>query len=112
MVSSRYPAFCVSAVARALPWCLFGHSNTRLSPDVSSQVSLSKVSNAEESQSEQQVNWKVSSAYLDLSRRVKLNDFADLTTSGFVSEYTEFQSNIVVVSTWKLLKTSTNHSIG
>ena len=33
----------------------------------------------------QQVNWKVSSAYLDLSRGMKVNEFADLTTSEFVS---------------------------
>ena len=43
----------------------------------------------------QQVNWKVSSAYLDLSRGMKLNEFADLTTSEFVSECTEYNSNIV-----------------
>ena len=33
--------------------------------------------------------------YLDLSRGVKVNDFADLTTSEFVSEHTEYESNIV-----------------
>ena len=44
---------------------------------------------------EQLVNWKVSSAYLDLSRGMKVNEFADLTTSEFVSEYTSYKPNIV-----------------
>ena len=42
-----FPAFCVSAVARALPWCCLGFSNTRVSPDVLSPKSLSKVFNLE-----------------------------------------------------------------
>ena len=42
-----------------------------------------------------QVNWKVSGAYLDLSRGMKLNEFADLTTSECVSECTEYNSNVV-----------------
>ena len=37
----------------------------------------------------------MSSAYLDLSRGMKVNEFADLTTSEFVSEYIEYKSNIV-----------------
>ena len=43
----------------------------------------------------QQVNWKVSSPYLDLSRGMKVNEFADLTASEFVSKYTEYKFNIV-----------------
>ena len=43
----------------------------------------------------QQVNWKASSAYLDLSRGMKVNEFADLTTSEFVSKYTGYKLNIV-----------------
>ena len=41
VVSSRVPAFCVSAVARALLLVCFGRSNTRACPDVTSQGSLS-----------------------------------------------------------------------
>ena len=33
--------------------------------------------------------------YLDLSRGMKVNEFADLTTSEFVSEYTGFKPNSV-----------------
>ena len=44
---------------------------------------------------EQQVNWKISSAYLDLSHGMKVNEFADLTTSEFVSEYTRYKPNIL-----------------
>ena len=40
---------------------------------------------------EQQVNWKIPSDYLDLSHGMKVNEFADLTTSEFVSEYTGYK---------------------
>ena len=55
----------------------------------------------------QQVNWKVSSAYLDLSCGMKVNEFADLTTGEFVSEHTKYKSNTV----WTGRKHLTNHSI-
>ena len=109
---------------------LFGYSNTRVSPDVSSLGSLSKMSNVETSQLEgipchewysvllgsTQLSLMVLTrlgtwffpllptrletgnsrvVYLDLSRGMKVNEFADLTTSEFVSEYTEDKPNIV-----------------
>ena len=103
---------------------LFGLSNTRVSPDGSYQDSLSKVlSCRNESIGRHLVSRVVQrtlgkyaavpdgvdqvgnltlslvadsrGVYLELSRGVKLNEFADLTTSEFVSEYTEYESNIV-----------------
>ena len=107
---------------------LFGHSNTRVSPDVSSPGSLSKVSKVETSQLEgilchewysvllgsthlsllvstrlgtwffplltRLETWSSRVVYLDPSRGMKVNEFADLT-SEFVSEYTEDKHNIV-----------------
>ena len=50
--------------------------------------------------------------YMDLSHGMKVNKFAHLTTSQFVSEYPVENPNIVWSgSTWKLVRTSTNHSI-
>ena len=90
---------------------LFGLSNTRVSPDAFSQDSLSKVFNVETSQLEgipchewysvllgsTQLSllvstrlpvlstrlemWYSRGLYLDLSRGMKVNEFADLTTS-------------------------------
>ena len=120
---------CFCGCTRA-SFVLFGHSNTRVSPDVSSQGSLSKVSNVETSQLEgipchewysvllgstqlsllvstrlgtwffpllptRLETWNSRVVYLDLSRGMKVNEFADLTTSEFVSEYTEDKPNIV-----------------
>ena len=81
----------------------------RVSLDVSSQGSLSKVSNVETSQLESTrlgtwflpllptrlETWNCRVVYLDLSRGMKVNEFADLTTSEFVFEYTEEKPNIV-----------------
>ena len=119
------PAFCVSAVARALPWCCFGLSNTRVSPDAFSRDSMSKVFKVETSQLEgipchewysvllgsTQLSLFVSTLFpvlstrleiwnsrgmcKDLSRGMKVNEFADSTTSEFVSEYLEENPNIV-----------------
>ena len=116
-------AFCVSAVARALLLTLFGLSNTRVSPDALSQDSLSKAFNVETSQLEgipchewysvllgsTQLSLLVSTLFpvlstrlevwnsrgmcKDLSRGMKVDEFAGLTTSEFVSEYPE--ENIV-----------------
>ena len=57
--------------------------------------------------------WNSRVVYLDLSRGMKVNEFADLTTSEFVSEYAEEKPNIVW-SGRKHLSTheyTTNHSI-
>ena len=116
------PALCVSAVARALPWCCFGLSNTRVSPDAFSQDSPSKVFIVETSQLEgipchewysvllgsTQLSLLVSTLLpvlstrletrgmcKDLSHGMKVNELVDLTTSEFVSEYPEENPNIV-----------------
>ena len=39
--------------------------------------------------------WNSRGMYMDLSRGMKVNEFADLTTSEFVSKYTEEKPNIV-----------------
>ena len=39
--------------------------------------------------------WISRGMYIDLSRGMKVNEFADLTISEFVSEYTEEKPNIV-----------------
>ena len=44
---------------------------------------------------EEQVNWKLSTAYLDFFRGTKVNEFADLTTSDIVSEYAGYEPNIM-----------------
>ena len=135
-------ALCVSAVARALPWCCSGLPNTRVSPDAFSQDSLSKVFIVETSQLEgipchewysvllgstqpsllvstlvpvlstRLEIWSSRGMCKDLSRGMKVNEAACLTTSEFVSEYPEENPNIVWSGrTWKLMSTSTNHSI-
>ena len=57
--------------------------------------------------------WNSRGMYMDLSRGLKVNEFADFTASEFVSEYTEEKPNIVW-SGRKHLEThecTTNHSI-
>ena len=99
MVSSRFPASCVSAVARALPCvCLVTRTHVSLTM-FHLKFHCRKCPMQKRVNWKQQINWKVSSACQDLSRGMKVNEFADLTTSG------------VVVSIWELMKTSTNHSI-
>ena len=129
-VSSRF--FCVLCFCGCMraSFVSFGHSNTRVSPDVSSHGSLSKVSNEETTQLEgipchewcsvllgsTQLSllvstrlgtwffpvlptrlepWNSRVVYLELSRGVQVNEFADLTSSEFVSDYTEDKPNIV-----------------
>ena len=130
-VSSRFFLRSVFLRLHARFLCvLFGHSNTRVYPDVSSQGSLSKVSNVETSQLEgipchewysvlfgcTQLSLLVSTrlgtwlfpvlptrletwisrvVHLELSRGMKVNEFADLTSSELVSEYIEDKPNIV-----------------
>ena len=103
---------------------LFGLSNTRVSPDAFSQDLLSKVFNEENesigrhpvsrvvqrtlgtyaalsvgvdstSRVIDQVVWNSRGMYMDLSRGMKVNEFADLTISEFVPEYPEENPNIV-----------------
>ena len=118
-VSSRL-SFCVRCFCccTRASLVLFGLSNTRVSPDTFSQDSLSEVFNVETSQLEgischewysvllgsTQLSQLVSTRleirnshgmHMDLSRGMKVNEFADLTTSEFVSEYSEENSNIV-----------------
>ena len=121
-VSSRFSCvLCFSGCTRA-SCMLFGHSKPRVYRDVSSQGSLSKVSNIETSQLEgipchewysvllrsaqlsllvstrlgtwlfpwfptRLETWNSHVVNLDLPRSMKVNEFADLTTSEFVSEY-------------------------
>ena len=57
--------------------------------------------------------WNSRGMYMDLSRGMKVNEFADLTTSEFVSPSFLMRNPTlcgVVGSTWKLMSTSTNHS--
>ena len=99
-VSSRSSCvLCFCGCTRA-SFVLFGHSNTRISPDVSSQGSLSKVSNVQTSQLEgipchewysvplgstqlsllvstRLGTWNSRVVYLDLSRGMKVNKFAE-----------------------------------
>ena len=145
-VSSRFSCvLCFCGCTRA-SFVLFGHSNTRVSLDVSSQGSLSKVSTVETSQLEgipcherysvllgstqlsplvstrlgtwffpllptRLETWNSRVVYLDPSRGMKVNEIADLTTS----EPSTLRINPtlcgVLTSTWKLMSTSTNHSI-
>ena len=93
---------------------LFGLSNTRVSPDSSSQDSLSKVFKLETSELEgischewysvllgstqlstRWETWTSRGMYMNLSRGMKVNEIADLTTSEFASEFTEEKPNIV-----------------
>ena len=88
-------AFCVSAVARALPCvCLVTRTHVSL-PMFHLNVHCRKCLMQKRVNWKQQVNLKVSSAHLDLSRGMKANEFADLTTSEFLSEYTGYKSNIM-----------------
>ena len=48
--------------------------------------------------------WNSRGMYMDLCRGMKVNEFAELTTSDFVSEYPEEKPNIVW-SGWKRLET-------
>ena len=114
-----YRYLCLPVLSCVLCFCgctraslvLFGLSNTRVSPDAVSQDSLSKVFNVETSQLEgipchewysvllgsTQLSLLVLLRYvsLDLSRGMKVNEFADLTTNEFVSEYPEENLNVV-----------------
>ena len=128
-VSSRFPAFlCFCGCTRA-SFMLFGHSNTRVSPDVFiSRFTVESVQSRNESIGRHLVSrvvqrtlgkytslscwcrpgwepgsfplltrletWSSRVVYLDPSRGMKVNEFADLT-SEFVSEYTEDKHNIV-----------------
>ena len=95
VVSSRFLAFCVSAVARALPCvCLVTRTHVSL-PMFYLKFHCRKCPMQKRVNWKQQVNWKVSSAYLNFSRGMKVNEFADLIATEFVSEYTEYTSNIV-----------------
>ena len=86
-VSSRFScvlSFCGCTRASLV---LFGHSNTRGSPDVSSQDSLSIVSSVEAGQLEgipchewYSVLLGSTQLYLLLPTRLEVNEFADLTT--------------------------------
>ena len=117
-------ALYVSAVARALPWCCSGLSNTRLSRCFLSRLPVESV-HCRNSHLEgipchewysvllgtTQLSLLVSTLFSvlstrleiwssrgmceDFSRGIKVNEVADLTTSEFVSEYPEENPNIV-----------------
>ena len=111
-VSSRFcPAFCVSAVARALPWCCLVFRTHVFLPMLSLKICYRKCSMKKTNQLEgipchewysvllgsTQLSLLVLLRYvsLDLSRGMKVNEFADLTTNEFVSEYPEENLNVV-----------------
>ena len=127
-VSSRLSCvLCFFGCTRA-SLVLFGLSNTRVSPVAFSQDSLSKVFNVETSHLEgipchewysvllgstqlslllliRLETWNSRGMHMDLSRGVKMNEFADLTTSEFVSKFAEEKTNIV----WSCRKHSETH---
>ena len=133
-VSSRLSCVLCFCGCKRASLVLFGLSNTRVSPDVFSQDSLSKsVQCRNESIGRHPLSrvvqrtlgkyaevrsslcwcrpggnlalfpvlrtrleiWYSRGMYLDLSRGMKVNEFADLTTSEFVSEYLEENPNFV-----------------
>ena len=141
-VSSRLSCvLCFCGCTRA-SLVLFGLSNTRVSLDAFSQDSLSKVFNVDTCQLEgipchewyrvllgsTQLSllvstllpvlstrleiWYSRGMYLDLSRGMKVNEFADLTVSSCPSILMRIPTLCGVAgSSWKPMSTPTNHSI-